>query len=235
MFLENNFGYNRKAEYYVYWRDVMKCECTTNKDLDRKKYIEDYYKPNIGKGLPDFKVLGWESKEAQYLRFEMLSSKVDLENKKLLDVGCGLGNLLEYFISKGINVEYTGVDIIEDMIVSAKQKNLPGEFYCMDLFNQHPFDANSFDVIYTSGIFNLNMGNNMDFLESALGCFFNLSNDIVAFNLLDEVSPDKEDLYFYYNHEVVAAMIKRQYPQVKSIEVVRGYLNNDFTIICRMN
>jgi SAM-dependent methyltransferase len=213
----------------------MKCGCATNKGLDRKKYIEDYYKPNIGKGLPDFKVLGWESKEAQYLRFEMLSSKVDLENKRLLDVGCGLGNLMEYFSGIGINLEYTGVDIIEDMINSAKQKNLPGEFYCMDIFTKHPFEMNSFDVIYTSGIFNLNMGNNTDFLVSALGCFFNLSKDIVAFNLLDTASPDKEDMYFYYDHKVVAEMIKRQYPQIESIEVIRGYLNNDFTIICRKN
>ncbi|WP_010250620.1 class I SAM-dependent methyltransferase [Acetivibrio cellulolyticus] len=211
----------------------MNCKCVPETRQNRKKYIEAYYKPNMGKGLPDFKVLGWESKEAQDMRFETLRANVDLKNKKVLDVGCGLGNLLEYLNSNGINVEYTGVDIIEDMIESVKQKNLIGEFYCMDIFKQHHFESRSFDVIYTSGIFNLNMGNNMEFLMRALGCFINLSKSIIAFNLLDKNSPGKEDIYYYYDPEEVAAMMERQYPQIKNIKIVRGYLNNDFTIISR--
>ena len=94
----------------------MECNCKAKSKLDRKKHIEAYYKPKIGKGLPDFEVLGWESKEAQYMRFEIFTSNVDIKNKKILDVGCGLGNLLEYLIDKGINIEYTGVDILEDII-----------------------------------------------------------------------------------------------------------------------
>lgn len=210
----------------------MKFDCKVKTKLDRKERIEAYYKPKIGKGLPDFKVLGWESKEAQYMRFEMLTSNVDLQNKKILDVGCGLGNLLEYLMDKGINVDYTGVDILEDMIRSVKNKNLPGEFYCMDIFKQHPFEMKSFDLIYTSGIFNLSMGNNMDFLRRAFGRFVELSREIVVFNLLDQNSPDKEDTYFYYDHKQVVSMLSEEYSQIESIEVVRGYLNNDFTVFC---
>ncbi|AEV70261.1 class I SAM-dependent methyltransferase [Acetivibrio clariflavus] len=212
----------------------MECNCKAKSKLDRKKHIEAYYKPKIGKGLPDFEVLGWESKEAQYMRFEIFTSNVDIKNKKILDVGCGLGNLLEYLIDKGINIEYTGVDILEDMIESVKRKNLPGKFYCMDIFKQHPFERKSFDIVYTSGIFNLNMGNNMDFLKKAFGRFAELSKEKVVFNLLDRNSPDKEDTYYYYDHNQVVSMLLEQYPQVDSIEVVRGYLNNDFTVFCTM-
>ncbi|OPZ90297.1 MAG: trans-aconitate 2-methyltransferase [Firmicutes bacterium ADurb.Bin419] len=212
----------------------MNCKCVPVARVDRKKYIEAFYKPNMGKGLPDYKVLGWESKEAQELRFEMLAANVDLENKKILDVGCGLGNLLEYLNCKGINVEYTGVDIIEDMIEAAKGKSLPGEFFCLDIFKHHHLEDNSFDVLYTSGIFNLDMGNNIEFFNSALDCFFSLTKGIVAFNLLDKNSPDREDTYYYFDHEEVAEMIEGKYPHVKNIKVVRGYLNNDFTVICSL-
>lgn len=212
----------------------MECNCKTKSKSDKKKQIEAYYKPKMGKGLPDFKVLGWESREAQYMRFEMLTSNIDIQNKKILDVGCGLGNLLEYLIDKGIDATYTGVDILEDMIKSAKGKNLPGEFYCIDIFKQHPFENKSFDILYTSGIFNLNMGNNMDFLEKAFGRFIELSREMVVFNLLDIESPDKEDPYYYYDHKQVTTMISEKYSQVDSIKVIRGYLNNDFTVFCTL-
>lgn len=212
----------------------MDCMCKTEAKIDKKKHIEKYYKPNIGKGLPDFKVLGWESREAQYTRFEIFASKISLDNKKILDVGCGLGNLLEYFNNTGINIKYTGVDIIDEMIEAVKRKNLTGEFYCMDIFEQHHFRAKSFDVIYTSGIFNLNMGNNKDFLVSALGCFVELTKDVIVFNLLDHNSPNKEDAYYYYDYEQVIEMISAKYPKIESIEVVRGYLNNDFTVFCHI-
>ncbi len=210
----------------------MNCKCIQAAKLDRKKYIESYYKPNMGKGLPDFKVLGWESKEAQEMRFEMLTANVNLQNKKILDVGCGLGNLLEYLNHKGINIEYTGVDIIEEMIETVKEKKLLGEFFCIDIFKQHYLEVNSFDVVYTSGIFNLNIGNNMEFFGRALDRFFELTKGVAAFNLLDRNSPDREDIYYYFDHEQVADMIEAKYPQVKNIKVVRGYLNNDFTVIC---
>lgn len=212
----------------------MECKCEAKAKVDKKKHIEAYYKPKMGKGLPDFKVLGWESREAQHMRFEMLTSKIDMQNKKILDVGCGLGNLLEYIENKGINVEYTGVDILEDMIENVKSKNLPGKFYCMDIFKQHPFEAKSFDVIYTSGIFNLNMGNNMEFLSRAFGCFVELSKEVVVFNLLDQNSSDMEDTYYYYNHKEVTAMLTAQHSQIESIEVVRGYLDNNFTVFCTL-
>lgn len=208
----------------------MKCKCKT--EVGKRKHIEAYYKPKMGKGLPDYKVLGWESREAQYRRFEILTSKIDMQNKKILDVGCGLGNLLEYIENKGINVEYTGVDILEDMIENVKSKNLPGKFYCMDIFKQHPFGVKSFDIIYTSGIFNLNMGNNKEFLSKAFGRFVELSKGMVVFNLLDINSPDMEDTYYYYNHQEVVEMLTAQYSQTEGIEVVRGYLNNDFTVFC---
>lgn len=210
----------------------MNCKCLHTTKLNIKKYIESYYVPNMGKGLPDYKVLGWESKEAQELRFEMLSANVDLHNKKILDVGCGLGNLLEYLNDKDIKVDYIGVDIIEEMIDTVKKKGLCGEFVCIDIFKKHCFEAHSFDVVYTSGIFNLDMGNNMEFFGMALDRFFDLTKDVVAFNLLDINSPNKEDPYFYFDHEQVAEIIEANYPHVKNIEVIRGYLNNDFTVIC---
>lgn len=195
--------------------------------------IRSFYESKMDKGLPDYMVLGWEGPEAQYRRFEVLASHVDLSGMKILDVGCGLGNLLEYLNSRGIAVDYTGVDISEKMIESVRKKKLPGNFLCVDIFKTSAFDRESFDVVFASGIFNINLGNNREFLAEGLDRFFQLSGRFVAFNLLHVNSPDREDdKYYYFTPEEVKEIISGLPHKIKRIEFVEGYLQNDFTAIC---
>jgi cyclopropane fatty-acyl-phospholipid synthase-like methyltransferase len=201
--------------------------------MDKMKIIRTYYEDNMAKGLPEYGVLGWESEEAQRLRFDMLLSSVELEGKTLLDVGCGTGNLLEYIRSKGVNVTYTGVDILDKMIERAKAKQLGAEFFQIDLFKNNIFKDHSFDVIYSSGIFNLNLGNNREFLTRALELFFRLSTGYVVFNLLHTASPDREDKYFYFHPDEVAEMLEEYSSVIEKVQFVEAYLKNDFTIICK--
>lgn len=201
--------------------------------MDKLNIIRTYYEDNISKGLPEYGILGWESEEAQRLRFEMLLSSVDLQGRTLLDVGCGTGNLLEYINSKGIELSYTGVDILEKMIEKAKSKRLNAEFIKVDIFKNTIFKDQSFDVIYSSGIFNLNLGNNKDFLINALKLFMRLSSDTVVFNLLHCNSPDREDKYYYFHPDEISEILERHSGEIKKVEFVESYLKNDFTVICR--
>ena len=206
--------------------------------MDKLEIIKTYYEDNMAKGLPEYGILGWESEEAQRLRFDMLLSSTKLEGKRLLDVGCGTGNLLEYIISKGIKVFYTGVDILEKMIEQAKGKQLNAEFYHTDLFKNDTFkndtfNDGSFDIIYASGIFNLNLGNNRAFLVNALELFFRLSSETVVFNLLHCASPDREDKYFYFHPNEINEILTGFSNVIERVEFVEAYLKNDFTIICK--
>ncbi len=202
--------------------------------MQKLNIIKSYYEPNIGKDFPDYKILGWESDESQRLRFDVLLGNVDLNGKKILDVGCGLGNLIEYINQKGIKVNYTGVDILEKMVERAKKKGLEAEFYCMDIFDdRHPFRKDQFDIVYASGTFNLNLGNNMEFLAKAAVKLFELSRSTLAFNLLNYMSPDKEEQYFYYKPDEVIDIIRGLPYQIDTVNIVEQYLKNDFTVICR--
>ncbi len=195
--------------------------------------IRTYYDNNMSKKLPEYGILGWESEEAQHLRFDMLLSSVALEGRKLLDVGCGTGNLLEYINSRGIKVDYTGVDILEKMIASAGNKKLDGVFKHADIFKNNIFENNSFDVVYTSGIFNLNLGNNREFLKRALELFLNISRDAVVFNLLHVGSPDREDKYFYFHPDEVRDILESFAGRLSRVEFIEAYLKNDFTVAVR--
>jgi len=201
--------------------------------MKKQEIIKTYYENNMSKGLPEYGILGWESEEAQRLRFDMLLSHINLKGKSLLDVGCGTGNLLEYINSKGINVSYTGVDILDKMIERARDKQLNAHFYHMDIFKNNPFKDGAFDVIYTSGIFNLNLGNNKAFLKSALELFFRLSSGAVVFNLLHCASPGREDKYYYFHPDEVSEILSDFSNMICKVEFVEAYLKNDFTVVCR--
>lgn len=193
--------------------------------------IKKYYEDNYVEGYPDYYIQGWENKTAQEMRFRELVGQIDLNDKRILDVGCGTGNLLEYISKRFTAFEYTGVDILSHMVNIATEKKLKGKFICMDLFKNNPFQDKSFDVIFSSGIFNLNLGNNKEFLIDALNVFQQLSNGTIAFNLLWDKSPDREDKYFYFDPDKVKGLLTEKYGGYWTVSILKGYLNNDFTVI----
>lgn len=76
---------------------------------------------------------------------EEATKNFDLNNKKVLDLGCGNGRLYEFLTSKG--VKYTGLDLSEKLIKIAKNKYPEGSFVSGNLLNT-PFKDGEFDFIY---------------------------------------------------------------------------------------
>lgn len=200
--------------------------------MKKLETIRKYYESKMGKGLPDYGVLGWESREAQDLRFEILLSAVEPEGKTLLDIGCGMGNLFQFLRSRKLNVAYTGVDILESMVEQAKLKNPGAEIYHADIFKNNIFTGRTFDFIYASGIFNIDLGNNSEFLCRALELMLDLSGEAVVFNLLHRDSPDREAGYSYFHPDDVRSMVECMQEKVGRLEIIENYLHNDFTVVC---
>ena len=202
----------------------------------------------------NYKILGWESRQAQYARFAAFAKNVDLNGKAVLDVGCGLGDLFHFLTSGlGLSVNYVGIDISERMIETAKGQleilrenglKLPAEnkstvrFLTADVFaddfvNALDFSAleessAGFDWIYASGIFNLNLGNNFEFLKKAFVRFMELGKSGFVCSMLNERSSDKESPYFYYNPKQVCSFAKDA--GAKSVRIIDDYLENYFTV-----
>ena len=194
--------------------------------MKRKEKIREYYLPKLKNEKSDSGCLGWENEQAQELRFEVLKN-IFFHGASVLDVGCGLGNLYDYLKKQDYNFKYTGVDILPEMIFRAKEKNPQAEFFSANIFEDDLFGDRKFDVIYASGIFNIELGNNEDFLRNALQKFVSLSNKFVVFNLLHARSATKEPGYYYQTQDTV----QKLFPPVKKIFFIDDYLDNDFSTI----
>ena len=150
--------------------------------------------------------------------------------KKILDVGCGMGHLVEHLNEQDINADYTGLDLLPSMVAEASNRHGSHNFVQGDLFREEIFEKDAFHVLYCSGLFNLNTGNNFDFLLDAVEMFINLSTESVVFNLLHKDSPGKEDKFYYFYPDQVIREIENLSDEIHSIQLVEHYLNNDFTL-----
>jgi SAM-dependent methyltransferase len=196
----------------------------------RKDLIRRHYEPRIGGDLPHHQVLDWASAQSQLARFEIFARNIPLQDKSLLDVGCGLGDLLTYLDSLGLRVRYTGVDLLEKMVQAAR-RNHPGiDFVQGDIFQTNPFKPENFDVVFCSGAFNLNLGNNEQFLPIAVATMLEMAREHAVFNLLHSRAASQEQTYFYYHPDQVQEMLRDCPCQIRIID---DYLHNDFTVICK--
>lgn len=197
----------------------------------RNAYIQSYYESNLGASSEHYKILGWENRQSQLIRFSILLKNVSLENKSLLDFGCGMADLYAFLLTHGnTQFDYTGVDISEKIILEAK-KIYPGlSLFAADLTEEALFENCSFDVLYSSGIFNLKIEDNMSFFKDTFGVFFSLAGKTIVFNLLSDKSEDKEETFHYFSRNEIEDFL-RTWP-LASIEIVDDYLTNDFTVIC---
>jgi SAM-dependent methyltransferase len=183
-------------------------------------------------GRENFAVLDWASAASQRKRFEVLVANVPLRGRSLLDVGCGLGDLLAYLAERGIDLAYTGVDVLARMVAACRERfgGVRGRFVQADVFADASFGREGFDVVFASGIFNLDLGNNREFLPVALRRLLELSREHVAANFLHVRARGRDKGYFFYDPDEVLAILDGEPCEVRLID---DYLRNDFTVICR--
>lgn len=196
--------------------------------------IQAYYKDKINPENPDYKIHGWEDEDSHLRRFNVLYKELKLSGKSILDVGCGAGPLYRYFKERKIANSYLGVDILPEMIALAKKRYPETVFLHQNIFEDNPFPEKCFDVVYASGIFNLDLGNNELFVQDSIALFGELASQTVVFNLLSTKSQDKESGYYYAVPENMMYLIKKSGIKYIDYRIIEDYLHNDFTVIIEL-
>ena len=201
--------------------------------MGKRSKINRYYASRVYADREGYEISSWSSREAQVLRFKVL---LDIMRKhfapdaepRLLDVGCGLGELAVYLEKVGFPVKYTGVDTTAEVLHEGHRRHPDLDLRLLDIFQEEcPLAPQSYEVVFASGIFNMELGNNEAFALKALRRFQYLSSKLVVANFLHARSYFQPRICHYYLPERLLDALEQDKYAVRTHE---DYLDNDFTL-----
>jgi SAM-dependent methyltransferase len=175
----------------------------------------------------DHRGLGFGHKSSQEKRFDAMLSLGDFDGSRVLDVGCGFGDLLAYLNERGIEPVYTGVDICEPMIERCRERFEPfeGRFVVGDALEFQPDEH--YDYVVASGLFGLDSLGARDRVRPTLERMFGWARIGLACNFLSTQSPTPVDERIYVDPTKALEAALSLTPAVR---IDHTYLPNDFTL-----
>ena len=190
--------------------------------------ISDTYNKMLAEGTNNSERVGWGSADSQTKRFSVLTEIGDLDNRTILDVGCGLGAYFDYIHNIYPNLLYTGVDINPNMIQKAQQRHSDIEFINTDITSDsHALNDRKFDYVFLSGALNLSTEKHHETIENIMKEMFTLANKGVAANFLSIFSDYLTPGEYYCNPEDILQMA---FSITKKVTLRHDYMPHDFTI-----
>ncbi|NOI68719.1 class I SAM-dependent methyltransferase [Vibrio sp. 99-8-1] len=196
-------------------------------ESDKSNIIERYTKRFEKHGHSPIS-LGWD-KGKQMLRYLVLLDKFKLENKKILDIGCGFGDGIKAIEKYTDNFTYLGIDVVPCLIDEANRNNnrenvrfLCSDFLC-DSF------VEEFDIIIGSGIFNFKLKDeqNYDFIRKVIEKSFKLSNVGIAFDFLSSKVDFKLENTF---HSEPTEILELFYEYSRNISLDNSIMPFEYTV-----
>jgi SAM-dependent methyltransferase len=123
------------------------------------------------------KSLGWV-KGRQTVRFKILSQIGEIDKTRVLDIGCGFGDLFHFFKKLGKDVDYTGFDINPNFIETAKKHYPEAHFVVGNLLEAKI--KGRYDWVFASGVFEFKYPNMSGFVEKFLTKMFAVATKGIA-------------------------------------------------------
>lgn len=176
------------------------------------------------------------SPEGQQWRFEKLldiagfNQHKRAEGSNILEIGCGLGHLYPLLVEKYGAVDYTGIDIVPELIAHAVTNNPGAQFECRDVLTS-PLEK-KFDFVFISGVFNAPFRQDSNaFMQALLSSAFATCNKALCFNFTStHVNFVSDDTNYFDPQWVLAEVLSKMSPQV---EVHHHYRNCDVAVCVR--
>ncbi len=113
--------------------------------------IREFYAPLLAEHGDDKAAVGYPEPAGQQGRYMMLCEVGDLTKASILDVGCGLGHLLDFLKQRGFEGDYLGIDLQEEMVARARKRHPEARFEVADFLEDKP-EFEGRDFVLASGV-----------------------------------------------------------------------------------
>ncbi len=191
-----------------------------------KEFLLSFFNKTLEKEEEHRKV-GWGSVYSQEIRFEAFAQMVAFDGATVLDVGCGLGALYPFLVSRFDVASYTGLDINARMIDAAQKKFTDSD--ALFITGELSEIDNTYDYVVASGTLNLLNADNYAFVEDFIHHAWRVAGRAVLFNCLSNRKDGafEENTFYFEPSRVLDAALKT----TRNVIFRHDYLPNDFLIV----
>jgi hypothetical protein len=193
--------------------------------IDPPSYLQPYINAAKRHGA-GFGTLLWASPKTQAARFAALLRGVNVDGQKLLDVGCGRADFLEFIEKMGLQpTMYVGLEALEELAAAAEAKHLHNCSIIRGDFVRDPslLDVGA-DILFFCG--SLNTLDDQQFHRAITAGFAAAAHSLV-FNFLSSPKLAASEYLYWRRMESVLTMTRRLSDNVR---VWQDYLDGDATI-----
>jgi SAM-dependent methyltransferase len=186
-----------------------------------------FYEDHVRRFGYSFRALGFGRRSSQEKRFAAAAALGSLHGKRLLDVGCGFGDLLSWLNARGIEPRYTGLDLCRPMIERCRRRfgGTGARFMVGDALSFVTDEP--YDYIVASGIFGYKAEDTRRRVQPTLERLFDLTRIGLAVNFLSRRAPTRSPGRLYLHPADVLQFALKLTPAVR---LDHSYLPNDFTV-----
>lgn len=199
--------------------------------------FKDFYQERLDNFSDNARRVAWKNEDAQQIRFAQFQRLLPFNHSfSINDLGCGIGDLIDFLKRNEYTFKYVGYDQMEEMINLAREKH-PFEQDCefKQIANAREMTMADFSV--ASGIFNIRLSYSDDewltYIKETISIMNDKSKKGFSFNVLTKYSDAefmKDELY-YADPLLLFDYCKKNFS--KNVALLHDYDQYDFTIIVR--
>jgi SAM-dependent methyltransferase len=192
---------------------------------DPAEYLEPYRRAASRHG-DRFASLLWASPKTQAARFDAICRMADMRGRRVLDAGCGRGDLMDFLMERGIEpAEYIGIEAVDELVAAAMRKNLPrAQIVHGDFVREPEMLSVGADVIVFSGSLNT-LEPDRFYLSLRQG--WNAAGEVLVFNFLAAAHIASAQWLTWHRAADVLGITRSWSSEVRMLE---DYLDGDCTI-----
>jgi SAM-dependent methyltransferase len=184
--------------------------------------IREHYVPLLREHGPTFRAVDWGSSQAQQQRFRVLLEVGEVGHASILDVGCGVGHIVEQLAARQFRGRYLGIDVLEEMVASARERYPEWRFEAGDILAS-PASWTA-DYVLAGGLFTFS---DLGLMQATVAAMFAACTRALAFNVLSGWASRAEPDEFHADPLATLEFCRTLTPWVT---LRHDYLPQDFTI-----